>query len=140
MWTSLVLLWSVPFAAALLILLRAAEGRSAASWTVLFGETNDLDELPLSPWMALKFGLFAIVFFVVGVLQGLVFVNFGIAGKVLAPLLTGVGAMLLIAHWGRSGVRRYRLHRHTFGSTRGESRNSSILSREYRRLRRAILP
>jgi hypothetical protein len=140
MWTSLVLLWSVPLAVALVIFLRAAEGNAAPDWMALFGATDDLDELPLSPWMVLKLGLFAIVFFGVGVLQGLVLVNLGIAGRVVAPLMTGVGAMLLSAHWARSGARQYRLRQHAVGSTTGESRNSGILSREYRRLRRAILP
>jgi hypothetical protein len=132
MWTSLLILWSIPLVIALVVLARAAEGNPAITneeSQLIFGDTADTEEMSVSPSMALKFALFATIFFGIGILQGLVFVNLGTFWSATVPLMTGIGAMLLLVYWVRSGARENRHRRQTAHSHRTGRRIPSLLSR-----------
>lgn len=111
MWIILLLLWSIPAALGLVALARAANGSAAMSdyeSRLFFGAAK---ETRLSVWMGIKFAVLAVIFFVVGLLKGTVLLNFGIVWIALASLLTGSGAVLLLALWVRSGPSdRPRMH------------------------------
>jgi hypothetical protein len=103
MWTILLLLWSIPVALGLVALARATNGSAALSdheSRLFFGAGK---QTRLSVWMGIKFAVLAAIFFVVGLVEGSVLLNFGMPWIVLAPLLTATGAVLLLAMWVRSG-------------------------------------
>lgn len=105
MWTMLLLLWSVPLALGILVLARVAEGSPALSGNesqLFFGDSKDMT---LSPWMALEFVVLALLFFILGIFEGLVLANFGALWLVVVPLLTALGAMLILAYCLRSAPR-----------------------------------
>jgi hypothetical protein len=96
------------------MLARTAEGKPAVTdeeSRLMVGDGDDRDEMSVTTLMALKFALFATVFFGVGVLQGLVFVNLGAFWTAAIPLVTSLAAMLLLAYWVRSGAHENRAHR-----------------------------
>jgi hypothetical protein len=115
-----------------LMLARVADGNAAVTEEesrLIFGDTDDSKEMSLSPLMALKFALFATIFFGIGVLQGLVFVNFGPFWAAAVPLMTSVGAMLLLSYWVRSGARENRARGDMVHSPPRQSRTARMLSR-----------
>lgn len=96
MWIILVLLWLLPVALGIVIAARVLGGLPAvneAEWRALFRDTKDFK---VSIWMALTFTTLMILFFSIGVLEGLVLPNIGSYWLVLVPLLTGLAAMLLV--------------------------------------------
>jgi hypothetical protein len=81
---------------------------SQDEWYALF---RDRSEFKLSLAMVLSFTFFAILFFFLGVLQGIVLINIGSFWLVLVPLLTGFAALLLVLVWLRTGARDSRIGR-----------------------------
>ena len=127
MWIILVLLWLVPVSLGLVIAARVRGGLPAVSedeWRALFRDRNDFK---LSIWMGLTFAIFAVMFFFIGVVEGLVLINIGSYWLVLAPLLTGLAALLLILLWLRTGARQTRI-RHPIPSRTGYRRARGMLS------------
>jgi hypothetical protein len=106
MWIILVLVWLVPVSLGVVIAARVLGGLPAVSddeWRALFRDRNDFK---LSIWMALTFVIFAVMFFFIGVLEGLVLINIGSYWLVLVPLLTGLAGLLLVLLWLRTGARQ----------------------------------
>ena len=106
MWIILILLWLVPAALGIVIAARVLGGLPAVSeteWRALFRDTKDFR---VSIWMGLAFTTLAIVFFFIGVFEGLVLPNIGSYWLVLVPLLTGFAALLLVILCLRLGGRR----------------------------------
>ena len=102
MWKIIVLLWSIPLALGIMILIRIVSGTSAISdkeWRFLLGNSQDMT---LSLWMGFKFGLVSILFFVIGVVEGLVLTDIGSVWLLLVPVVTGLGALLALVRWVRS--------------------------------------
>ena len=130
MWKTIVFLWSVPFALGLVILSRVAHGIPAVNdkeLRFLFGDTK---EMTLSFWMGLQFVVLSAVFFIAGVFEGLVLINVGGMWIVLAPLVTGLGAILFLVQWIRWGSREKRIsQRITARPYTRQSRTHGILSR-----------
>ena len=111
MWIILVLVWLVPVSLGVVIAARVLGGLPAVSddeWRALFGDRNDFK---LSIWMALTFAIFAVMFFFIGVLEGLVLINIGSYWLVLVPLLTGLAGLLLVLLWLRTGARETGIRR-----------------------------
>jgi hypothetical protein len=111
MWITLVLLWLVPVSLGVVIAARVLGGLPAVSedeWRLLFRDRKDFK---LSIWMGLTFTIFAVMFFFIGVLEGLVLINIGSYWLVLVPLLTGFAALLLVLLWLRTGARETRIRR-----------------------------
>jgi hypothetical protein len=132
MWTSLLLLWSIPLVIVFVMLARTAEGKPAVTdeeSRLIFGDRDDRQEMSVTTLMALKFALFATVFFGVGVLQGLVFVNLGAFWAAAIPLITSMAAMLLLSYWVRSGGHENRAHRDIAQSRPTASRIARMLLR-----------
>jgi hypothetical protein len=102
MWTMLLFLWSVPLAAAILIFVRVAEGSPALTEHESELFLGDSKEITLSPWLVLEFVLIALIFFMLGVFEGLILANFGTAWSVVVPLMTGAAAMGMVAYRLRS--------------------------------------
>jgi hypothetical protein len=108
MWIILILIWLAPLSLGLVIAARVLGGLPAVSeneWRALFRDKSDF-KLSLS--MALSFTIFALMFFFVGVLEGVVLINLGSSWLVLVPLLTGLAALLLVLLWLRTGTRETR--------------------------------
>jgi hypothetical protein len=111
MWIILILLWLVPLSLGLVIAARMLGGLPAVSegeWRALFRNRSDFK---LSLLMGLSFTIFAVVFFFVGVLQGVVLINVGSLWLLMVPLLTGLAALALIVLWLRIGARETRMRR-----------------------------
>ena len=111
MWIILILLWLAPVTLALVIAARVLGGLPAVSqdeWYALF---RDRSEFKLSLAMVLSFTIFAILFFFLGVLQGIVLINIGSFWLVLVPLLTGFAALVLVLMWLRTGAGDSRIGR-----------------------------
>jgi hypothetical protein len=127
MWIILVLLWLVPVSLGLVIAARVLGGLPAVSepeWRVLFRDPNDFK---LSISMALMFTFFAVVFFFLGVFEGLVLTNVGSYWLVLVPLLTGLAALLLVLLWLRTGARETGIRRPARSGVR-QQRTRGMLS------------
>jgi hypothetical protein len=102
MWTIILLLWLIPLALGILMLVRAADGTPAITEEerrLFFGEA---EEMTVSLWLGLKFALISVLFFFVGLFEGLVLINLGPVWFVLVPLVTGLGAILLLQQLVRS--------------------------------------
>jgi hypothetical protein len=128
MWIILVLLWLLPVALGIVIAARVLGGLPAVNedeWRVLFRDTKDFK---VSIWMGLTFTTLAIVFFFIGVFEGLVLPNIGSYWLVLVPLLTGVAATLLVIFCLRTGGRHSPL-RHSVRSRGGATRSRRVLYR-----------
>ena len=113
MWKIMMLLWSVPIALGIVMLARLVEGSPPVSdkeWQLFFG---DRKEMTWSPWLAVEFVALAVVFFIIGLFEGLVLVNLGSLSLAAAALITGLAAMLLVA-----------------GCLRFKSRKNQIASRD----------
>ncbi|MCE3240202.1 MAG: hypothetical protein K0Q83_709 [Deltaproteobacteria bacterium] len=111
MWIILILLWVLPVSLGLVIAARLLGGLPAVSrdeWRALFRDRSDFK---LSLLMGLSFTIFAVMFFFVGVLQGVVLINVGSLWLLLVPLFTGLAALLLILLWLRIGARETRMRR-----------------------------
>lgn len=109
MWNMLMLLWAVPLVLWIVMLARLADGNPPITdkeCHLLFGNTK---EQTWSPWLAVEFVALTVVFFIIGVFEGLVLVNLGSLLLVVVPLMTGVAAMLLLAGCLRSASREKRV-------------------------------
>ena len=129
MWIILFLLWLVPLSLGLVIAARVLGGLPAVSedeWRALFRDNSDFKP---SLWMALAFAVFAVMFFAVGVLEGLVLVNIGSYWLVLVPLLTGLAALLLVLLWLRTGARETPTRHSVRRGVHQQRRAGGILSR-----------
>ncbi len=129
MW-KILLLWFVPLAFGLVILVRLAEGSPPVSdeeWRLLFGDTR---EMAWSPWLALEFVALAVLFFIIGFFEGLVLVNFGPILLIAALLMTGFAAMFLLARCLRSHPREDRVvARDSAPSRAHDSHSAGLFSR-----------
>jgi len=129
MWKMIMLLWSVPLALGIVMLARLAEGSSPINnkeWQLFFGDTKDLT---WSLWLGLEFIALAALFFMIGVFEGLVLVNFGSLWVVAAALMTGVAAMFLLAHCLRSASREKRIPARDSASSRARESLQAIRQR-----------
>jgi hypothetical protein len=127
MWIILVLLWLVPVSLGLVIAARVLGGLPAVSeheWRALFRDRNDFK---LSLWMGLTFSTFAVMFFFLGVFEGLVLTNIGSYWLVLVPLLTGLAALLLVLLWLRTGAREIRIRRPARSSVRHQRARGMLM-------------
>ncbi|MGH7782295.1 MAG: hypothetical protein ACREO5_00400 [Candidatus Binatia bacterium] len=118
MWIILLLLWLLPLALGIVLTARVSGGASVVSdkeWRLLFGDTK---EMQVSIWTALPFALLTLLFFFAGIVEGLVLTNLGSVWLVLVPLVTGLGAMLLVGLWLRMGARETRLPQHRTARSR----------------------
>ena len=105
MWIILILLWLLPVSLGLVIAARLLGGLPAVSrdeWRALFLNRSDFK---LSFLMGLSFTVFAVMFFFIGVMQGVVLINVGSLWLLLVPLFTGLAALLFILMWLRIGAR-----------------------------------
>ena len=127
MWIILVLLWLAPVSTGLVMAARVLGGLPAVSdseWRALFRDRNDFK---LSIWMGLTFTIFAVMFFFIGIFEGLVLININSYWLVLVPLLTGLAALLLVLLWLRTGARENRTRRPARSSVRHQ-RTRGMLS------------
>ena len=111
MWIILILLWLAPITVALVIAARVLGGLPAISedeWRTLFRDRSDFK---LSLAMALSFLIFAVLFFFVGVVEGVVLINLGSFWLVQVPLFTGLAALALVLLWLRTGARETPIRR-----------------------------
>ncbi len=102
MWTMLFLLWIVPVALGVFGYARVTDGMPAIKdnerrW--LFDETKETE---LGFWLGLTFAALAVVFFALGLVQGLILPNLSAFWFLIAPLLTGSAIVLLLGFWLRS--------------------------------------
>ncbi len=104
MWTIVFFLWLAPLGYFVFMLVREGSAVAAQSGAskALFGDNR---EIRLTPTMSLEFAVFAVLFFLAGIVEGLVLANLGSLWLVLVPLATGVGAALLLVQWVRWGER-----------------------------------
>lgn len=129
MWTIILLLWLIPIALGIVMLVRVGDGAPAITEKerrLFFGEA---EEMTLSLWVGLKFAVISVLFFCVGLVQGLVLINLGPVLLLLVPLLTALGAILLLLQLVRSASTEQRVaHRNTARSGARVSRARRMLS------------
>jgi hypothetical protein len=102
MWTIILLLWLIPIALGIVMLVRVGDGTPAITEKerrLFFGKA---EEMTLSLWVGLKFAVISVLFFCVGLVEGLVLINLGPVLLLLVPLLTALGAILLLLQLVRS--------------------------------------
>jgi hypothetical protein len=127
MWIILILIWLLPVALGIVIAARVLGGLPAVNqteWRALFGDTKDFN---VSIWMALTFTTLAIIFFFIGVLEGLVLPNIRSYWLVVVPLLTGLSALVLVVLCLRTGAPQSPVRQSV--RSRGDSRPRRALSR-----------
>ncbi len=96
MWKMIFSLWLPPILLALVAAARAASGKklvTARERRVVFGGSPHATP---SLWFWIAVATLAGGFFVLGVVQAVILLNFDIVWAVLAPLLTGILAILLL--------------------------------------------
>jgi hypothetical protein len=128
MWIMLIVLWILPGSLGLVRAARLLGGLPAVSrdeWRALFRDRSDFK---LSLLMGLSFTIFAVMFFFVGVLQGIVLINVGSLWLLLVPLFTGLAALMLILLWLRIGARETRMHRPVRAGVNRHRRTRGMLS------------
>lgn len=128
MWTIILLLWLIPIALGIVMLVRVGDGTPAITETerrLFFGKA---EEMTLSLWVGLKFAVISVLFFCVGLVEGLVLINLGPVLLLLVPLLTALGAILLLLQLVRSASSEQRV------SQRNIARSGASVSRARRML------
>jgi hypothetical protein len=113
MWIILILLWLVPLSLGLVLAARVLGGLPAVSEHECRALFRDKSDFKLSISTGLSFTVFAVMFFFIGVLEGLVLISIRSYWLVLVPLLTGLAALLLVLLWLRTGTRETRSRRPT---------------------------
>src|SRR5688572_13605079 len=106
MWIMLFLLWVIPITIAILAWARVMDGMPALKDNereLFFDETKETE---FGPWLALTFSALAVVFFILGLVQGIILPSLGSVWFVIGPLLTGSRGILVRALWLRSGQRQ----------------------------------
>jgi hypothetical protein len=111
MWIILILLWLLPLSLGLVLSARVLGGLPAVSEQERRALFRDRIDFKPSLWSALAFAVFAVIFFLLGVLEGVVLVNIGSYWLVLVPLLTGLAVLLFVLFWLRTGVREFLMPR-----------------------------
>jgi hypothetical protein len=66
---------------------------------LLFDETKETE---FGVWLAITFAALAVVFFMLGLVQGLILPNLSSFWLVIMPLITGGAAMVILVLWLRS--------------------------------------
>jgi hypothetical protein len=107
MWVMLMLLWIIPLGLGLLALggepaTPALKDRDAATHFDQGHERN------FGIWPALTFAVLAVLFFVVGIVEGVLLPNLGSFWLITVPFLTGGGAFLTVFAWWRYTPRQSR--------------------------------
>jgi hypothetical protein len=124
----LLFFWLIPLMLGLVVLVRALNGTSVITdfeSLLIFGRAK---HVRFSVWMGIEFAILAVVFFMIGLFEGAVLLNFGMVWIALASLLTASGAILLLVLWLRSGrsesqrAHQHALHEPHCGETHGASR------------------
>ena len=109
MWKIMMLIWSLPFGLGFVMLARLAQGSPPLTdkeRRLLLGDTR---EITWSPWLAIKFIVLAVVFFIAGFFEVLVLGSFGSLFLILVSLMTGLAATLLVGRCLRTGTRKHRI-------------------------------
>jgi hypothetical protein len=128
MWTIILLLWLIPIALGIVMLVRVGDGTPAITEKerrLFFGKSQ---QMTLSLWVGLKFAVISVVFFCVGLVEGLVLINLGPVLLLSVPLLTALGAILLLLQLVRAASSEQRV------SHRNIARSGASLSRARRML------
>src|SRR5688500_11107646 len=99
MWIMLFLLWVIPITIAILAWARVMDGMPALNdnYSDLF--FDDTKETESGPWLALTFSALSVVFYILGLFQGIILPNLSSLCFVIVPLLTGSAAILIVALW-----------------------------------------
>ncbi len=102
MWTMLFLLWIIPIAVGIVAFTRVMDKMPALKDNerkLLFDETKQTE---FGGCLGLTFAVLAVVFFTLGLIQGIILPNLSMFWFVLVPLLTGATAILVLGLWLRS--------------------------------------
>lgn len=102
MWIMLFLLWIVPITLGIIAFVRVMDGMPALNPNereLLFDETKETE---FGVWLAITFAALAVVFFMLGLVQGLILPNLSSFWLVIMPLITGGAAMVILVLWLRS--------------------------------------
>ena len=102
MWKLLFLLWIIPITVGVVALVKLNDGMPALNDNqrkMLFDETKETE---LGAWLGLTFALLAAIFFMLGLIQGIILPNLGHFWFVTVPLLTGSAAVFIVGLWLRS--------------------------------------
>jgi TctA family transporter len=91
--------------------------------------------MTVSLWLGLNFALISVLFFFVGLFEGLVLINLGPVWFVLVPLVTGLGAILLLQQLVRSASSEKQSSEQRV-SQRNTARSRASVSRARRMLSR----
>jgi hypothetical protein len=98
MWKLILILWSIPVALGIAMIVRIARGAPAIDedeWRIFFGSDK---EAHLTLWFGIKLTLLSLLLFFLGLAEGLILINFGFLWIVLVPLVTTLGVMLILTH------------------------------------------
>ena len=101
MWTMLFLLWIVPVALGVIGWARVMDGMPAVKDDERRWLFDDTKETELGFCLGLTFVVFAVVFFALGLVQGLILPNLSAFWFIITPLLTGSAIVLLLGFWLR---------------------------------------
>lgn len=96
MWKMIFSLWLVPLVIALVAAWQAASGKSMLTARKARYLFPGFPQASVSPWFWLVLAVLAIAFFVLGVVQATVLLNFNVFWAVVTPLLTGTFAILIL--------------------------------------------
>jgi hypothetical protein len=125
------MLWSVPLAVGMAIFLWETKGTPSAG-----EKASRLLVDPTEPahrsgrlGFALTILPVAALFFVIGLLQGAVFVNLGVTGALAAPMAVGAAAMVLIPFWLRLVWRQGAARQRPVRAVRPPNRSAPVHSR-----------
>jgi hypothetical protein len=104
MWLlNILLLWLAPLTLGLVVFNRIDSGTPALTYNerqLLFDDTKVSE---ITPWLATKFAALAVIFLLIGLVEGVILPNLGFIWMALILLLTGGVATLLVAVCLRSG-------------------------------------
>jgi hypothetical protein len=102
MWIMLFLLWIIPITLGIIAFVRVIDGMPALKANerkLLFDETKETE---FGVWLAITFAALAVVFFMLGLVQGIILPNLSGFWLVIVPLLTGSAAVTILVLWLRS--------------------------------------
>ena len=104
MWGLLFFLWIIPLTLGAFLVFRSAGGEPVLNKNEreLFFDERKRTHVDL--WLAIKLAVLVVIFFLAGLVQGIILPNLSGFWFVTGPLLTGSAAILLAAMWLRSAA------------------------------------